>query len=170
MLSLSPCLCPYGGVALWAEAWGKPLKCQSNLKPKRVCCIRNRKRNSEREEEVGKERGNPPVPVCVCVCVLKSLHMYLCKYVPNIFRKSKHSLELCVTYNPAVPRFPGPFLFRVKYTFWCCIWQMRRQQRQIPFIQSKFVCLFINCITFIFSFRPQAVGCFNFSELYRKVN
>lgn len=70
--------------------------------------------------------------------------MYLCKYVPNIFRKSKHSLELCVTYNPGRPPIPFPWPFSFSGQIHILVLHLANEKAAAPDpVYTIQICLFI---------------------------
>lgn len=129
-------------VSLGAWHGAKPLKCQSNLKPKRVCSIRNRLRWRRRQAK--QEKTHPWLCVCVCSRVYICICVNMC---PTYFAKVN-------TASSCVLRILFPFPFPFFLFFFGS-----NTHFGTAFIQSKskFVCLFINCITFILYFH-SALG------------
>jgi len=105
------------------------------------------------------------VSVCVCVCVCWKVYICICvNMCSTYFAKNKHSLKLYKQSHPKfVPSFRLFFYFSVDFGSNTWVLHLANVKvvsgrRDISFMYFKFICLFINCITFISSFWPRALG------------
>jgi len=140
-----------------------------------------------------KRETNPTkLPLNLCLCLYTSVYVCVCWKVyicicvnmcSTYFAKNKHSLKL---YKQSHPKFVSSFrlFFYFSVDFGSNTWVLHLAnvkvvsgRRDISFMYFKFICLFINCITFISSFWPRALGWFSTRiwygscvKLFRKVN